>query len=220
MLNVHIVAHSHDDVGWLKTVDQYYQGSNRRGWSWETQRAGVQYTIDTVIQELAMDPEKKFIQVETAFFWRWWRQQDEETQEMVKQLVGQGQLQFAGGGWSMNDEGASHYAAIIDQMSLGLRILNDTFGECGAPQVAWQIDPFGHSKEQANIFANLGFDGLFFARLDYRDKIKRKEENTMEMVWEASQDIGDASDLFTGVIFNEYEPLQDSVGIFLVMMNL
>lgn len=27
-LNVHLVAHSHDDVGWLKTVDQYFVGSN------------------------------------------------------------------------------------------------------------------------------------------------------------------------------------------------
>lgn len=27
-LNVHIVAHTHDDVGWLKTIDQYYVGSN------------------------------------------------------------------------------------------------------------------------------------------------------------------------------------------------
>lgn len=27
-LNVHLVPHSHDDVGWLKTVDQYFIGSN------------------------------------------------------------------------------------------------------------------------------------------------------------------------------------------------
>ena len=29
MLNVHLVAHSHDDVGWLKTADQYFLGANR-----------------------------------------------------------------------------------------------------------------------------------------------------------------------------------------------
>lgn len=81
VLNVHLVAHSHDDVGWQKTVDQYYEGITRREWvDWrENRKAGVQYTINTAVEELAMDPEKRYIQVETAFFWRWWKQQDEET---------------------------------------------------------------------------------------------------------------------------------------------
>lgn len=70
------------------------------------------------------------------------------------------------------------------------RKLNETFGECGRPRVAWQIDPFGHSREQAAIFAQMGFDGLFFGRLDHQDKDQRKATKTMEMVWSASNTLG------------------------------
>ena len=37
----------------------------------------------------------------------------------VHQLVNNKQLEFINGGWCMNDEAATDYNAIIDQMSLG-----------------------------------------------------------------------------------------------------
>ena len=39
----------------------------------------------------------------------------------------------------MNDEGATHYVGVIENMGLGHRLLNDTFGECGLPRIAWQV---------------------------------------------------------------------------------
>ena len=56
----------------------------------------------------------------------------------------------------MNDEAATHYNAIIDQHSLGFELLRQNFGDCGRPRVAWQLDPFGHSREQASLFAQVG----------------------------------------------------------------
>ncbi|XP_046950805.1 lysosomal alpha-mannosidase isoform X1 [Lynx rufus] len=202
MLNVHLVAHTHDDVGWLKTVDQYFYGIHN-----DVQHAGVQYILDSVISSLLVEPTRRFIYVEIAFFSRWWHQQTNATQEVVRDLVRQGRLEFANGGWVMNDEAATHYGAIIDQMTLGLRFLEDTFGEDGRPRVAWHIDPFGHSREQASLFAQMGFDGLFFGRLDYQDKRVREENLGLEQVWRASASLKPpVADLFTSVLPNIYNP--------------
>nr|XP_012645942.1 lysosomal alpha-mannosidase isoform X1 [Microcebus murinus] len=202
MLNVHLVAHTHDDVGWLKTVDQYYYGTREL-----YQQGAVQYILDSVISALQEDPTRRFIYVEMAFFSRWWNQQTNVTQEIVRELVGQGSLQFANGGWVMNDEGATHYGAIVDQMTLGLRFLKDTFGNDGRPRVAWHIDPFGHSREQASLFSQMGFDGFFLGRLDYQDKMQRELTEEMEQLWRASASLRPPiADLFTGVLPNIYEP--------------
>ena len=86
------------------------------------QPAGVQYIIDSVIPALVADPAKRFIYVESAFFWRWWGEQGEAMRATVRGLVSEGRLEFIGGGWSMNDEAAAHYNAIIDNMALGLEV--------------------------------------------------------------------------------------------------
>ncbi|CAM4610488.1 unnamed protein product [Lepidochelys kempii] len=202
MLNVHLIPHTHNDVGWLKTVDQYFYGARNN-----IQHAGVQYILDSVIPQLLADPTKRFIYVEVAFFYRWWRLQTNPMQQAVRQLVSEGRLEFINGGWCMNDEAATHYNAMIDQMTLGLRFLQETFGECGRPRAAWHIDPFGHSREQASLFAQMGFDGFFFGRLDYQDKANREQLQEMEQIWRASASLQPpGADLFTGVLPNGYNP--------------
>jgi lysosomal alpha-mannosidase len=92
-----------------------------------------------------------------------------------------------------------------DKQYLGdFRKLNDSFGDCGRPKIGWQIDPFGHSREMASIFAQLGFDGLLLGRIDYQDKVNKFATKTMEMVWKGSDNID--AEIFTGAMYNTYAP--------------
>ena len=56
----------------------------------------------------------------------------------------------------MNDEASTDYNAIIDQMSIGLRFVEENFGPTARPRVGWHIDPFGHSAQMATIHSLVG----------------------------------------------------------------
>ena len=198
-LQIHLVPHTHDDVGWLKTVDEYFYGANN-----SIQHAGVQYILDSVVPALELSSERKFIYVEIGFFKRWWDEQIPSMHERVKKLVKEGRLEFINGGWCMNDEASTHYNAIIDQMTYGLTFIEDNFGSDARPRIAWHIDPFGHSAEQASLFSQMSYDGFFFGRIDYADKTLRMKDQRMELVWRGSANLGQGSDIFTGVLYNLY----------------
>jgi len=78
-LYVHLLPHTHDDVGWLKTVDEYYSGFNQ-----SQQVAEVHLILDTVVDELLDDPTKVFTYVEMKFFSMWWSHQTDERKEDVR----------------------------------------------------------------------------------------------------------------------------------------
>ncbi|XP_076907338.1 alpha-mannosidase-like isoform X2 [Bidens hawaiensis] len=221
-LNVHLVPHSHDDVGWLKTVDQYFVGSNN-----SIQGACVENVFDSVVMSLLRDPNRKFIYAEMAFFRRWWQIQSMEIQAQVKKLVSSGQLEFVNGGWCMHDEAATHYIDMIDQTTLGHTLIKSSFNV--TPRAGWQIDPFGHSAVQAYLLgAELGFESIHFARIDYQDRAKRKDDKSLEVVWRGSNTFGSSSQIFANAFprhysapdgFNfevsgDFEPVQDNPLLF------
>eukprot|EP00123_Amoebidium_parasiticum_P018535 comp24234_c1_seq1/m.44725 comp24234_c1_seq1/g.44725 ORF comp24234_c1_seq1/g.44725 comp24234_c1_seq1/m.44725 type:complete len:1042 (-) comp24234_c1_seq1:530-3655(-) len=198
-INLHLVAHTHDDVGWLVTVDQYYYGFRKNEFG-----GGVQYIIDTVIEQLLENPDRKFIYVEMAFFTRWWDEQEEGTRQIVRDLVRNGQLVFVNGGWAMNDEASVHYVATIDQMTRGHNFLLKEFGI--RPRIGWHVDPFGHSSVQAALFAQMNFDAFFLGRIDHDDISKRRREKTLEFVWDPSKNLKEQAEIFTAVMYSHYCP--------------
>lgn len=175
-MTVHIIPHTHDDVGWLKTADQYFSGVSQG-----IQRASVEFILDTVIRELLADPNKRFSYVEMKFFSWWWQEQTDDMKNNVRKLVSDGRLEFLNAGWSMSDEACVNYIDFINNMIQGHQFLLNEFGV--KPKVAWHIDPFGHSNAAPRIFAEMGFDAWFFARLDYMDKEVRLNNTEMEFIW-------------------------------------
>lgn len=194
-----LIPHSHDDVGWLKTVDDYFYGGDQN-----TQWAGVQYTIDSVVSELALNPTYKFSIVEVAFLYRWWNNANETMRNLIKQHIQNGQLELINAGWCMSDEANPYYEDVIDQMTIGFRWVKDTFGV--VPRIGWHIDPFGHQASNAAMFNQLGFNAWFFARIDRQDKSIRLSKKAMEMVWHPTQYSGIDNSIFTHVNYYHYSP--------------
>lgn len=190
-LNIHIVPHSHDDPGWLKTMDQYYTGTNASIYP-----ATVQNIFESVMDELLKDAGRTFTFCEISFFGRWWSEQSDKMKNKVRKMVNDGQISFVNGAYVMHDEASAHYMSMIDQTTLGHRFLLEELNFI--PKVGWQIDPFGHSNTHAHFSSEFGFDALFFGRIDYQDRAQRKENSNLEFIWKGSASTPE-SEVFTGV---------------------
>ncbi|XP_059142401.1 lysosomal alpha-mannosidase-like, partial [Physella acuta] len=203
MLNVHLVPHSHIDVGWLKTVDQYYTGEKPPFDT--TERGCVRCTLNTTIQELLKNPQRRFIFIEMKYLARYWQEADDTERESIRLLIKERRLELINGGWVMSDAGVTTYNDIIDQHTLGFNFISETFGACAHTRTAWHVDQFGHSREHASIFAQMGYDALVISRIDYQDLTNRKKNKDMELIWNTSpRNLKNRSTLFTHVTYDGY----------------
>ena len=48
----------------------------------------------SVLDALERNPERRFNQVEIAFFWRWWREATQKDQERMRAVIRNGQFNF------------------------------------------------------------------------------------------------------------------------------
>ncbi|GFN96295.1 alpha-mannosidase [Plakobranchus ocellatus] len=205
VFNVHLVPHSHIDVGWLKSVDEYYTGKGDGDYGNTLYAGCVQCILNSTIQELIKNPERTFIFAEMKYFARFWEESSQQLRDTILQLIRERRLEIVNGGWVMSDAGITMYNDIIDQHTLGFDFIREHLGACAQTRTGWHVDQFGHSSEHASIFAQMGYDALFVGRISDSDKAKRKSMKDLEMVWMTSQkNLGSRSALFTHVTFDGY----------------
>jgi alpha-mannosidase len=132
------------------------------------------------------------------FFKIWWDKQTEDRKDKVRELVANGQLEILSAGWSMHDEACPLYDEMINNMMFGHQFALREFGV--KPRIGWQIDTFGHSNTNARLFAEMGFDAIFFARIDQFDKERRMKDKELEWVWRpALNSLGKSVEIFAHV---------------------
>lgn len=134
-LKVFVVPHSHNDPGWIKTFEHYYETQTR-------------FIFNNMIDKLRQNPNRKFIWAEVSFLSLWWNEVSDIKRTKFKEyvflkiilewnnfrnlyrffsgrLVDSGQIEIVTGGWVMTDEANSHYYSIIQQLTHGHQWLRD-----------------------------------------------------------------------------------------------
>ena len=167
-LTIHVVPHSHNDPGWLKTYHDYYSTQTK-------------HILDTVVATLIEDARRTFIWAEISYFSLWWKDASDQQKTQTRILIENKQLEFVTGGWVMNDEASVTARAVRAQLKEGRDWLKETFDY--VPKYSWQIDPFGHASGQAVVLKEFGYEGMLIQRVHYHIKKQLAKKNQLEFMW-------------------------------------
>jgi alpha-mannosidase II len=184
-LKVIVVPHSHNDPGWHKTVDSYFEDQTRP-------------TLDNMLDKLQQFPNMTFIWAESVFLSMWWNTLDDTGRQTVKRLLKRGQLEIVGGGWVVPDEATTHYFALVDQLIEGHQWLQENLGM--QPSNTWSLDPFGYSAFLSYLHKQSGFKNSVILRIHATMKELLQNQKSLEFMWRQSWDAQNVTDHMTLVM--------------------
>ena len=167
-ITVHILSHSHDDPGWIKTFDQYYKDQ-------------VEKILNNVVYSLKKDKKRKFIYSEISFFRKWYESIDEKTKNDIKELIKEKRFEFVNGGYCMEDNAVSHFRDGISQLRLGLEFLKENFNI--TPKVVWALDQFGYSMAHTYFYQQFGFNRVVVNRISNNIVNNWLNTQDLDFIW-------------------------------------
>ncbi|KAJ1991195.1 mannosyl-oligosaccharide 1,3-1,6-alpha-mannosidase activity protein [Coemansia spiralis] len=182
-LTLHILPHSHSDVGWNYKFEDYYT-------RW------VRDVLRSVASTLWINQERKFTWGDLAFLDLWMSDEGDRPNNVLPgtarqlpwrtvltELVRRGQWEIVGGTYVSPDEGLTTWWAHNAIVDVGHRYLASEFN--ASTRVAWQIDNFGHFNTMPHLLANTGYDALVLGRMAFRDLHDFASRSDLQFLWQA-----------------------------------
>lgn len=194
LLELHLLPHTHADVGWLMTPG-------------DLARVNVTRILDGVVGNLANDTQKRrrFVWDEMYFLEWWWTQKATPAQQaLFRAFVADGRIELVDNGWSQHDMGCTTYDSMLNNWIEGHLWIRETFGASARPRVGWSLDPFGLSSTQAVLQSLMGFDGWFFTRVPGSVVDHGKKNKSLEFIWRGSSSLPHEQTQIFSHIFESY----------------
>ena len=102
-ITLHILPHTHADVGWLQTVNSLA-------------RVNVSRILDGVVHMLQQSPRRRFVWDEMAFLAAWWDSPSttDAQRSTFRDLVQAGRIEMVDAGWSQHDMGCTTLDSMLN----------------------------------------------------------------------------------------------------------
>ncbi len=146
---LYLICNAHIDPVWL--------------WEWEE---GLAETLSTfrAAAEMCEESEGFVFCHNEALLYQWTEEYEPALFEKIRALINAGKWSVMGGWYLQPDCNMPAGESIVRQILTGKRYFKEKFG--AEPEIAVNLDPFGHSRGLVQILAKSGYTGYLFCRPD------------------------------------------------------
>ncbi|KAH3759565.1 lysosomal alpha-mannosidase [Pelomyxa schiedti] len=185
-IHVHIIPHSHCDVGWLEPVQEYYDTE-------------VVKILNNIVDQLSTDTSKRFIWAETAFLKMHWDNPNttQDWRDSFLSLLRTKQIEIVLGGVVMNDEAIVHLESCVDQMTDGHTWISEHLGDDVLPTIGWHIDTFGSSSVTPTLWSWCNFRAFYINRIPIETQESFFSSQGLEFYWQGSPSLKEQTSIWT-----------------------
>eukprot|EP00854_Cymbomonas_tetramitiformis_P017272 gene17272-20554_t len=156
-LTIHLVPHSHCDLGYKKTIDGYYQSE-----------VALDYRPSLLACDIKASAMPFAYRLVLCWLHTWMldKRVPSSLKSNMQRLVASGMVEVVDGGWSMHDDAITLVDQQLQNLRHGHAALLEHFGPDALPRHGWHIDPFGPTVMDATLYAFGGYEGVVLNRMN------------------------------------------------------